>query len=195
MAKVTATAAKLITKISDMRQRPSKKRIVIWVYFLAAIMFSGVGAGPVHGQEASRTVEQTYQFDDRGDAKIEFNFQLGKAQWDAWKTRFGDHPDEMLRTINHDFAAAVIEDFALEKDDTHRHAIARFKARALAQYHGNDQFEIQVPKNMKLVTGSGLEWVFTNSMPEKTPQGNTGIVNITYRGKLPAKAHDAHMVN
>ena len=145
-------------------------------------------------QEASRTVEQVYQFDERGDAKIEFNFQLGKLQWDTWKIRFGDHPDEMLRAINHDMAAAVIDDFALDKDDTHRRATARFKARALAQYHGNGQFEIQVPKTMKLVTGSGIDWAFTSSMSEKTPQGS-GLVNMTYRAKLPAKAHDARIIN
>ncbi|MGI9115558.1 MAG: hypothetical protein DLM52_01570 [Chthoniobacterales bacterium] len=150
--------------------------------------------GLARAQEASRSVEQVYQFDERGDAKIEFNFQLGKAQWEVWKARFGEHPDEMLRTINHDMAAAVIEDFGLDKDDTHRRATARFKARALAQYRGNGQFEIPIPKTMKLVTGSGLEWAFTSSMPEKTPQG-TGIVNMTYRAKLPAKAHDAHIVN
>ena len=135
-----------------------------------------------------------YQFDERGDARIEFNFQLGKAQWDMWKIRFGDHPDEMLRTINHDMAAAVIDDFALDKDNNHRRATARFKARALAQYHGNGQFEIPLPKMMKLVTGSGPDWAFTSSASEKTPQGS-GLVDITYRARLPAKAHDAHIVN
>jgi hypothetical protein len=145
-------------------------------------------------QEPSRTVEQIFQFDERGDAKIEFNFQLGKAQWDVWKMRYGDHPDEMLRSINHEMAAAVIEDFGLDKDDTHRSAKAHFRARALAQYRGNGQFEIPVPKNMKLVTGSGVDWAFTNSMSEKTPMGS-GLVNMTYRARLPAKAQNAHMSN
>ncbi|MDQ2949468.1 MAG: hypothetical protein M3Y27_26615 [Acidobacteriota bacterium] len=151
-------------------------------------------AGRARAQEPIRTLEQIYQFDDRGDAKIEFNFQLGKAQWDVWKMRYGDHPDEMLRTINHDMAAAVIDDFGLDKDETHRRATAHFKARALAQYRGNGEFEIQLPKTMKLVTGSGLDWAFTSSMSEKTPTG-TGLVNVTYRAKLPPKAKDAHVIN
>jgi hypothetical protein len=161
---------------------------------LCAAAILAVVTGLVRAQEPSRTVEQIYQFDERGDAKIEFNFQLSKLQWDVWKMRFGDHPDEMLRSINHDMAAAVIDDFALDKDDTHRRATARFKARALAQYRGNGEFEIQVPKTMKLVTGSGQDWAFTSSMSEKTPQG-AGLVDITYRGKLPARARNAHIVN
>jgi hypothetical protein len=52
---------------------------------------------------------------------------------------------------------------------------------------------------MKLVTGSGLEWVFMQSGSETIPngilKGENRIVNITYRGKLPTKAHDAHLVN
>jgi hypothetical protein len=169
-----------------------------WIRFgsilVCVVVFLGLAIDSAWAQDASRTVEQTYQFDERGDAKIEFNFQLARAPWEMWKAQYGEHPDMLLRIINHDMAAAVIEDFALEKDDTHRHATARFKARALAQYRGSGQFEIQVPKNMKLVTGSGLEWVFTNSISERTPQG-TGIVNMTYRAKLPPKARDAHMVN
>src|SRR5450755_129993 len=149
-------------KISDMKSNERARSLTsrhasIFVGAAAILLFV---AGLVRGQEPSRTVEQVYQFDDRGDAKIEFHFQLGKAQWDVWKMRFGDHPDEMLRTINHDMAAAVIEDFGLDKDDTHRRATARFKARALAQYRGNGQFEIQMPKTMKLVTGSGVDWAF-----------------------------------
>jgi hypothetical protein len=185
-----------VSKISEMR---SNENAVNWTLRRTPIVVAvattlAFVAGLVRAQEASRTVEQVYQFDERGDAKIEFNFQLSKAQWDFWKMRFGDHPDEMLRSINHDMAAAVIEDFALDKDDTHRRATARFKARALAQYRGNGEFEIQVPKTMQLVTGSGLDWAFTSSMSEKTPQG-AGLINMTYRGKLPAKAQNAHMVN
>ena len=187
-----------LRKISDMklnkiRRRPAvRKSAGVLTWGVAAILVFNPWCA--RAQEASRTVEQVYQFDERGDARIEFNFQLGKAQWDMWKIRFGDHPDEMLRAINHDMAAAVIDDFALDKDDTHRRATARFKARALAQYHGNGQFEIPLPKMMKLVTGSGPDWAFTSSQSEKTPQGS-GLVDITYRAKLPAKAHDSHIVN
>jgi hypothetical protein len=159
--------------------------------FAAAFAFT---VSLLYAQEPSRTIEQIYQFDERGDAKVEFHFQLDRGSWDYWKSEYGDHPDLLLRMTKHDMAAAVIEDFALEKDDVHRSAVSRFKARALAQYRGNGQFEIVVPKNMKLVTGSGTEWAFTNSAVERTAAGNR-IVNTTYRAKLPAKAQNAHMVN
>ncbi len=154
----------------------------------AAITVIGVGAGTLHAQDASRTLERTYQFDERGDANIQFTFQLGASQWAQWKDEFGDHPDILLRNLKYQLAAAVIDDFSLERNDVHRTAVAKIKARAVASYRNGGQFAIQVPKNMKLVSGSGSDWAFTSSELE---QG--GIVNITDRAKLPAKAQNAHM--
>jgi hypothetical protein len=147
---------------------------------------------PLRGQDIpSRSLEQIYQFDEHGDAKIEWRFQLGAASWAQWKANYGDHPDILLRTVKYQLAAAVIDDYSLDKDDMHRSAVSRFSARALAKYRGGGQFEIPIDKNMKLVSGSGLEWVFTRSTIEE----GEGILNITYRGKLPAKAQNAHLVN
>jgi hypothetical protein len=154
---------------------------------LALVSFLG-SAVALDGQEASRTLDRTYQFDERGNAKIEFSFQLSAAQWARWKDQYGDHPDLVLRNVKYELAAAVIDDFGLDKDEIHRHAVAKINARSLARYRGNGQFEIEVPKNMKLVAGSGLEWVFTNSALE-----DGGIVNITDRAKLPANARNAHL--
>lgn len=155
---------------------------------LAAAILIGGSAATLRAQEASRTLERTYQFDERGDATIQFSFQLGAKQWAQWKDQYGDHPDMLLRNLKYQLAAAVIDDFSLEKDEIHRTALAKIKARAVATYRNGGQFAIQVPKNMKLVAGSGSEWVFTNSELE---QG--GIVNITDRAKLPAKAQNAHL--
>ena len=138
----------------------------------------------------SRSVEQIYQFDERGDAKIEWHFQLDAAGWARWKANFGDHPDLLLRAVKYQLAAAVIDDYSLDKDDMHRSAVSRFSARAMARYRGNNQFEIPVNKKMKLISGSGAEWVFTSSGVEE----GQGIVNVTYRAKLPAKAQNAHLV-
>ena len=141
-----------------------------------------------NAQEAVRTVERIYEIDNAGNAKIEFDFQLGAAQWAKWKDQYGDHPDLMLRNVKYELAAAVIDDFSLDKDDVHRKATAKIKARALAKYRGDGQFEIQVPKNMKLVAGSGRDWAFTSSQLEEG-----GIVNITDRAKLPSNAQNAHL--
>lgn len=155
--------------------------------FLAIMLFTGAA---IRGQEPSRTVEEICQFDERGDAKIEINFQLGAKKWAEWKRQYGDHPDIVLRNLKYQFAAAVFDDdFKLEKDEVHRRAVARVTARALASYQSGGQFEIDVVKNMKLVAGSGLEWFFTNTTLEED-----GIVNMTDRFKLPAYAYNARLV-
>lgn len=159
--------------------------------FGVAILFSATLVS-LHAQDvSSRNIEQIYQFDERGDAKIEWRFQLDASGWAQWKANYGDHPDLLLRMVKYQLAAAVIDDYSLEKDDMHRSAVSHFSARALARYRGNGQFEIPVNKNMKLVSGSGLEWAFTSSTIEE----GQGILNITYRPKLPAKAQNPHMVN
>lgn len=162
-------------------------RAATFVITMAAFLFS---AGIVCGQEASRTVERIYKIDERGNAEIEYHFQLNASQWAEWKDEYGDHPDMMLRNVKYQLAAAVIDDFSLEKDDVHRNAVAKIKARCLAIYHGNGQFTLQVPKNMKLVTGSGTDWVFTSSTLE-----NGGLVNVTDRAKLPTSAQNVHLMS
>ena len=133
-------------------------------------------------------VEHAYQFDERGDAKIDISFEYGAAQWMKWKEQWGNHPDLLLRYLRHDLAASVIDDFALERDDVRRRAVAKIKARAVARYGSDGKFSIDVAKTMKLVTGSGTDWVFTGSA-----MGNGEIVNQTTRIKLPAKAENAHL--
>jgi hypothetical protein len=143
-----------------------------------------------NAQEASRTLERFYKIDRAGDAEIEFKFQLNARQWAAWKDQYGDHPDLMLREVKYQLAAAVIDDFSLQKDEVHRNATSKIKARSLASYRGNGEFQLQVPKDMKLVAGSGTDWAFTSSSLE-----NGGIVNITDRAKLPEGAQNARLVN
>ena len=156
--------------------------------FASAILITGIAA-PCLGQETpTRTVEHSYVFDERGDAKIEISFQYGAAQWMQWKEQYGNHPDLLLRNMRYDLATAVIDDFALERDDVRRRAVAKIKARAVARYSNAGQFSIEVPKTMKLVAGSGTDWVFTG-----TAMGNGEIVNTTTRAKLPAKAQNAHL--
>jgi hypothetical protein len=164
---------------------------------LLGVILVAQASWSVRAQDVVRTVDNIYQIDERGDAKIDFDFQLGAAQWAVWKEDYGDHPDLLLRNLKHELAAAAIDDFSLEKDEIHRHAVAHVKARALARYRGDGEFQIQVPKEMKLISSSGTDWVFTNSMKENTVTGGVptvGIVTVTYRAKLPAKARNEHLV-
>jgi hypothetical protein len=166
------------------------KRFVVCGKLITLALLFGAGVVPLHAQEVpSRTVEQVYQFDERGDAQIDWRFQLNAQSWAQWKASYGDHPDLLLREVKQQLAAAVIDDYKLEKDDMHRSAISKFSARALASYRGDGQFQIPVPKTLTLASGSGSDWVFTSSQIEP----GRGILNVTYHAKLPAKARDAHV--
>jgi hypothetical protein len=135
----------------------------------------------------NRTVDINYTFDDRGDALVEVSFQHTAARWNQWKEAFGDHPDLLLRNLRYQFASAALEDFKFEKDDIHRRAVSKIKACALARYRGGGNFTIHVPKDMKLVSGSGTDWAFTAT---KMTEGE--ILTTTVRAKLPAKAINPH---
>lgn len=167
------------------RVRP---KLTFFSFWLLGTLLIGVTLPAVRAQEASRTVDLTDEVDEHGDARIESNFQLSASKWAKWKDEFGDHPDILLRDFKYQMAAAVIDDFALDKDEVHRRAVAKIKARALALYRGDGQFQIQVPKNMKLVSGSGRDWVFSSSGLEEG-----GLVNMTNHAKLPENARNVHL--
>lgn len=44
---------------------------------------------------AQKTVSQdvTVRVDDKGDAAIEIQFQLGAKSWISWRSMYGDHPN------------------------------------------------------------------------------------------------------
>jgi hypothetical protein len=153
------------------------------------------GGAAVRGQETTRTEEQIAEFDQRGDATIKVNSQLGASQWAQWKDKYGDHQDILFRDLQqYQLPTAVIEDFRVDKDDIHRRVGWGFKARALANYSGNAHFEIRMPKSMTSVTGSRSDWSFSEISTETTPDGGYGIVNTTHHIKLPAEALDVHLV-
>ena len=133
-----------------------------------------------------RALDQTYTFDTRGDATIETGSQFSASEWSEWKDRYGDHPDILLRDLRYQFASAVVDDYSLVRDDVHRHAVAKIKARALAKYRSNGDFAIDVTKDLKLVTGSGSDWFFTSSAAI-----NGVLVTQTLNAKLPSGATKA----
>src|ERR1700730_10802740 len=103
--------------MSAITYKPTTRFITSLGFCVAAILLSGIA--PANAQD-SRQLDQVYQFDDRGDAKIEWTFELNAKQWAGWKANYGDHPDLLLRIVKHQLAATVIDDYQLEKDDMHR---------------------------------------------------------------------------
>ena len=163
--------------------------------FIAMMILLSPGGTAVRGQETTRTEEQIAEFDQRGDATIKVKSQLGASQWAQWKDKYGDHQDILFRDLQqYQLPTAVIEDFRVDKDDIHRRIDWGFKARALANYRGNGQFEIRMPKSMTSVNGSGSDWAFSETSTEMTPDGGYGTVNTTHRIRLSAEAHNVHLV-
>lgn len=155
---------------------------------LAALLFLG-GAAKSSAQQVdsvSRTINQVYKFDERGDADIEVSFQYNASQWAIWKEQYGNRPDIVLRDMRYTMATAVLENFSLEKDDVQRSALGKVRARAMARYLNGGEFVIDVPKEMRLVTGSNSDWIFslTNAV-------NGEIVAQTLHAKLPPSARNA----
>lgn len=156
--------------------------------FAAVVLIMG-GVQQAAAQQVdsvSRTINQVYKFDERGDADIEVSFQYNASQWAIWKEQYGNRPDIVLRDMRYTMATAVLENFSLEKDDVQRSALGKVRARAMARYLNDGEFVIDVPKEMRLVTGSNSDWIFsfTNAV-------NGEIVSQTLHAKLPASAKNA----
>ena len=158
---------------------------------LLAVALAAISSDNLWAEELPTIgVERIYHIDDKGDARVEVSFQLGARDWARWKMQFGDHPDILLRNLKYQMAAAVLDDYSLEKNDMKRHAVAKLKARAVARYRGDGQFAVEVPKNMRMVSNAGGEWVFTSN------EMDSGIImNITDRARIPSDARDVRLVN
>ncbi len=158
----------------------------IRLHVLASTLVFCAAIAPAQQPESvSRTINQVYKIDERGDADIEVSFQYSASQWATWKEQYGNRPDIVLRDMRYQMATAVLENFALERDDVQRKAVGKIKARALARYRNAGEFVIDVPKEMKLVTGANTDWIFsfTNAV-------NGEIVSQTLHAILPASARN-----
>jgi hypothetical protein len=164
---------------------PSKIRVTVKI--LLALFVANLVPSLLRADVPTRSMDENVIFDERGDAKLEISFGFGAAQWQEWRESIGDHPDILLRNLRYTLASGVIEDFKLEKDDVNRKAICRLKVRALARYRSNGEFVIEIPKDWKMVTGSGRDWVFT-----KSSLSGDAILNETQHGNLPEKAQNVH---
>ena len=157
--------------------------ILLTGWFVIAVAWPALGQ---QTDSVNRTVNQLYKFDEKGDAEIEVSFQYGASQWAIWKEQYGNRPDIVLRDMRYTMATAVLDKFSLEKDDVQRSALGKVRARALARYLNGGEFVIDVPKDMRLITGSDRDWIFS-----QTAAVNGEIVSQTMHAKLPEKARNA----
>jgi hypothetical protein len=163
-------------------------KIRLHIFAPLAVLCAALMPARAQTDSASRTVNEVFKIDEHGDAAVEVTFQYNATKWAKWKEEYANHPDIVLRDMRYTMAAAVIEDFSLEKDDVQRKALGKIKARALARYRNGGEFVVEIPKALTLVTGADKDWIFSS-----TSGRNGEIVSTTERLKLPAGANDVHL--
>jgi hypothetical protein len=153
--------------------------------FLAWLVPIGIG-------EATETIntEVVASLDPYGDGSMKMTFHLSASQWAIWKQQYGDHPDVLWRDLKQKFAKYALEKFDIQKNEVERTATADIEARAFTRVRGDGTRGIEIPKEFRLVSNSGREWVFDFTTQESP---YSPILAQMSRVILPADAANAHI--
>jgi hypothetical protein len=153
--------------------------------FLAWLVPIGIG-------EATETIntEVVASLDPYGDGSMKMTFHLSASQWAIWKQQYGDHPDVLWRDLKQKFAKYALEKFDIQKNEVERTATADIEARAFTRVRGDGTRGIEIPKEFRLVSNSGREWVFDFTTQESP---YSPILAQMSRVILPVEAANAHI--
>lgn len=91
--------------------------------------------------------------------------------------------------MRHQFAALVIDDFKLEKDEMNRTAKITIRSPSGPGLRKDQRFEIPVEGWFRLINHTGREWFFSGHNP------STGDSLNTLKIVLPANTVEATLVN
>jgi hypothetical protein len=155
------------------------------ILFLAWLVPIGFG-------EATETINSDVvaNLDPYGDGSMKMTFHLSASQWAIWKQQYGDHPDVLWRDLKQKFAKYALEKFDIQKNEVERTATADIEARAFTHVRGDGTRGIEIPKEFRLVSNSGREWVFDFTTQESP---YSPILAQMSRVILPADATNAHI--
>jgi hypothetical protein len=121
---------------------------------------------------------------------MKMTFHLSASQWANWKQEYGDHPDVLWRDLKQKFAKYALVKFDLQKDDIQRTATADIEARAFTHVRGDGTRGIEIPKEFRLISNTGREWVF-DFTSQQSPYAP--ILGQASRVILPAEATNARL--
>jgi hypothetical protein len=93
--------------------------------------------------------------------------------WAIWKAQVGDQPARLRAMFQHQFAATVIEDFKLERDDLNRTASVSMRSPVGPVLRRDGTFFLPVEKEFRLVNHTGREWFFSGNNPHAGNSLNT----------------------
>jgi hypothetical protein len=162
-----------------------KQLFGLMTLFLAAL-------GPVEVGLAADTIhtDVVANVDQYGDGSMKMTFHLSASQWANWKQEYGDHPDVLWRDLKQKFAKYALVKFDLQKDEIQRTATADIQARAFTHIRGDGTRGMEIPKEFRLISNSGREWVF-DFTSQQSPYAP--ILAQTSRVILPAEAVNARI--
>jgi hypothetical protein len=140
-------------------------------------------------QVPAKTADIIQEIGPDGSINLTFQMSFDAGPWKIWKTIVGDEPSRLRAMMRHQFAAFVIDDFKLEKDDMNRTAKMTMRSPAGPELRKDQRFQISVEGWCRLVNHTGREWFFSGNNPSA---GNT--LN-TIKIIMPANTVEATLVN
>jgi len=143
----------------------------------------------VWSQATPRTLDAVEEVSPDGTTSLDIRMSFDAAPWSMWKAMVGDQPARLRASFQHQFAAYVLEDFKLEKDDMNRTAHISMRSPSGPEIRKDGSFLIPIEKEFRLVNNTGREWFFSGINPYAGNSLNT--IKLI----LPANLEQASLVN
>lgn len=140
-------------------------------------------------QVTAKTADMIQEVSPDGSMNLTFQYSFDAGDWKRWLALVGNDPARMRAMMRHDFAALVIDEFKLEKDDMNRTAKMTMRSPAGPELRKDKRFQIPVDGWCRMINHVGREWFFSGINPA------TGNTQNTWKIVLPANTVEATLVN
>jgi len=136
-----------------------------------------------------RTLDAVEEIAAEGSVAFSVRSTFDADAWATWKVQVGDQPARLRAMFQHQFAATVIEDFKLERDDLNRTASVSMRSPVGPILRRDGTFFLPMEKEFRLVNHTGREWFFSGNNPHAGNSLNT--VKLV----LPANVVEISLIN
>ena len=161
-------------------------------FFFGLFVAAGLGVASASVRAAeTMQFDRTFVLDKRGDGQVTDTVHFSAKRWAIWKQQYGDRPDMLWRDKKQELASMALVDFDLKKNEIERTATMKISFRGGPRMRSDGASEIGVPKDMKKISDSGREWIFSAVAQDNSYDPT--MVNETIRVTLPAEARNARL--
>ena len=153
---------------------------------LAGVLGSNKAFCQVAGQDpTSQTLDYDIKIDQLGDATYEVSTKMDQQQWENFKQGpLVNDPSISKRNMERAMSTYVIEDFKRDVDDMNRAVKMDFKVKAMASYHGDGKWELNLnTKNPEITKLSDNSY-----MSESNTMMNGQLVRQRFKISFPENA-------